>query len=77
MKEKTPYNLEIGKVIRAEREKKGWSQAHLAEQADISHNFIARIERSELGTSLLVADKICQALGMSIDKLVSGAPELL
>jgi transcriptional regulator with XRE-family HTH domain len=64
------FNAGVGEAIRRARQEHGWTQAFLAEQASLSPNYIARLERGELGPSLFVANQICQALGIDIDTLV-------
>ncbi len=61
----------VGERIRALRQKHGWTQVDLAEAAALSPNYIARLERGELGASLYVASRIADALGTSIDKLAA------
>lgn len=61
----------VGEAIRRGRQEHGWTQAFLAEQAGLSPNYIARLERGELGPSLFVANRICDALGMELDALVT------
>ncbi len=76
MKVKDPYTIAIGKAIREKRIGKGWTQAELAEKSFLSANFVARLERSELQPSLLTADKLTQALGCTLDSLVSECPDI-
>ncbi len=64
------FNTIVGEAIRRARQEHGWTQAFLAEQAGLSPNYVARLERGELGPSLFVASRICDALGMEIDLLV-------
>ena len=67
------FNAVVGEGIRKARQEHGWTQASLAEKARLSPNYIARLERGELGPSLFVANRICEALGIEFDMLV-GAP---
>src|SRR5688572_21057688 len=67
------FNSIVGEGIRRARQEHGWTQAFLAEQAGLSPNYIARLERGELGPSLFVANQICQALGIELEVLVSPA----
>lgn len=67
------FNSVVGEGIRRSRQEHGWTQAFLAEQAGLSPNYIARLERGELGPSLFVANRICEALGIDLEVLV-GAP---
>lgn len=65
------FNVTVGEAIRRARQEHGWTQAFLAEQAGLSPNYIARLERGELGPSLFVANRICEALQMDLDGLVA------
>ncbi|GAC1523549.1 MAG: hypothetical protein NVS3B10_23360 [Polyangiales bacterium] len=64
------FNAVVGEGIRRARQEHGWTQAHLAEQAQLSPNYIARLERGELGPSLFVANRICEALTIPLEELV-------
>ena len=64
------FNAVVGDGIRKSRQEHGWTQAFLAEQARLSPNYIARLERGELGPSLFVANRICEALGIDLELLV-------
>jgi putative transcriptional regulator len=64
------FNTLVGEGIRRARQEHGWTQAHLADQAKLSPNYIARLERGELGPSLFVANRICEALGIPLEDLV-------
>jgi len=65
------FNVTVGEAIRRSRQEHGWTQAHLAEQAGLSPNYIARLERGELGPSLFVANRICGALTIELEALVT------
>ena len=65
------FNSVVGDGIRKARQEHGWTQAHLADQARLSPNYIARLERGELGPSLFVANRICEALAIPIEDLVA------
>jgi len=64
----------VGERIRVARQQKGWTQVELAEAAGLSSNYVARLERGELGASLFVAMKIAEALGVTLDVLVQAQP---
>ncbi len=68
--EKYKFNVIVGGAIRRARKGHGWTQAFLAEQADLSPNYIARLERGELGPSLFVANKLAAALEIGLSELV-------
>lgn len=65
------FNATVGEAIRRSRQEHGWTQAFLAEQAGLSPNYVARLERGELGPSLFVASRLCEALGIEVDALVA------
>ena len=65
------FNTMVGDAIRRARQQHGWTQAFLAEQAGLSPNYVARHERGELGPSLFVASRICEALQIEVDALVT------
>jgi transcriptional regulator with XRE-family HTH domain len=68
------FNTVVGEGIRKARQEHGWTQAFLAEQARLSPNYIARLERGELGPSLFVANRICEALAIDLEVLVGPPP---
>jgi transcriptional regulator with XRE-family HTH domain len=60
----------VGEAIRATRQERGWTQVELAQAARLSPNYIARLERGELGPSLFVAQQIAEALEINVEALV-------
>ncbi len=64
------FNTVVGEGIRRARQEHGWTQAFLAERAGLSPNYIARLERGELGPSLFVASRICEALAIEVEALL-------
>lgn len=67
------FTERVGYAIRIARTTREWTQAELAERAELSANYVARLERGELGPSLWVAHKLAMALGTSIDALLVNA----
>ena len=63
------FNLVVGEGIRRARRAHGWTQALLATHARLSPNYVARLERGELGPSLFVANRICEALDIAVEEL--------
>ena len=55
---------ETGKRIKAIREKKGLTQAEVAEKAGIHYNYFARVERGEVNPRIPIIEKIAKALGV-------------
>ncbi len=56
--------------LRAERARKKFSQEVLAEKADITPEYLARIEHEQYSPSLVVIVRLAKALGVTIDKLM-------
>ncbi len=56
--------------VRAERARKRLSQETLAEKADITPEYLARIEKEKYSPSLVVIVKLAAALGVGLDKLI-------
>lgn len=55
------------------RLRRGWSQAHLAEQSGVSRTEISAIENGRLVPSVAVAMRLAAALGESVETLFGGA----
>jgi transcriptional regulator with XRE-family HTH domain len=64
------FSASVGERIRVARQQKGWTQVELAAAAALSSNYVARLERGELGASLFVAAKLAEALDVTLDVLV-------
>ncbi len=56
------------KALRAERH---WTQADLADKADVSRQTINAIEKGKFDPSLPVAFRISKVLGMTIEEIFS------
>jgi len=63
------FAASVGEAIRRARQELGWTQVQLADAASLSPNYVARLERGELGPSLFVARQICDTLGIDLDSL--------
>lgn len=65
----------LGKRIKSERQKRGITQQQLAEQIDISTNFMSLIENGRnMSVDTLV--KIANVFGVSVDYLLSDTLEV-
>lgn len=60
----------IGRNIRAQRERHGWSQERLAEVAGLHDRTVGKIERGELNFSVLILLRLCRALDCSPNRLL-------
>jgi transcriptional regulator with XRE-family HTH domain len=55
----------FGEFLRAERKKRGLSQAHLAQLADISTTYESQLERGEKMASLDIILRLAKALDLT------------
>jgi len=61
--------LPLGPAIRRRRQELGLTQSDLAGAADIANETVSRIERGRLTPSVIIAERIAQALGNSLEQL--------
>lgn len=62
-----------GKRLRAYRKQRDWSQAHLADRAQVSRSYVAEIERGKKNPRLLYAKALAEALSVTVDDLIGSA----
>lgn len=65
----------FGAVVRRLRESRGWSQEHLAGQADLNRSYLGEIERGVATPSIQSAAKLAAALGVSLSSLIAHCEE--
>lgn len=65
--------LDLGAVIRAQRQAMGLSQEALAYQAGIDRSHMGKIERGERNVTLLNIERVAQVLGCTASKLLEQA----
>lgn len=63
----------LGKVLRQQREQRGWSQEDLAEHASLNRSYVGELERGQAVASLLTLEKLAQAFDVSPTSLLSRA----
>ena len=61
----------FGNNVRKYRKEKNISQEKLAFQAGVHRTYVGMVERAEKNITLINIEKIANALGVSIDKLVT------
>lgn len=66
----------FGAVVRRLRESRGWSQEHLAGQADLNRSYLGEIERGVATPSIQSAAKLAAALGVSLSGLIAHCEEV-
>ncbi len=63
----------IGTNVRRIREQKGWSQEKLAEMAELDRTYISGIERGLRNPTIIVVQRIADALGVNAWDLLEKA----
>ena len=73
-KRRTPkkLNMQIGERCRLAREASGYTQERLAEQIDVSAQFLSDAERGVTGMSIATIIKLCHVLAVSADYILLG-----
>ncbi|WP_428049527.1 helix-turn-helix domain-containing protein [Candidatus Avelusimicrobium caledoniensis] len=56
--------------LRKERTKQGLTQAKLAEKAELHNNYIGLIERAQCNISVIILEKLANALSIRITDLL-------
>lgn len=67
---KKALNVDIGKRIKAARERSGLTRESLAERIEVTPRFIADVERGSVGISVPTLIRICETLNISSDSLL-------
>ena len=67
---KRNINQKVGLLIKVERTKRELTQEVLAEMSDLSTKALGAIERGQSSPTLETLEKIANALGMELPKLV-------
>ena len=62
----------LGQVVRRHRTKHAWSQAHLAELAEVSVDFLGLIERGQRLPAIMNLVRLASVLNVSTDELTGG-----
>lgn len=75
MSDENNYLQSIGNNIRKLRNAKNLSQQELADHSNIAKSTIQRIENGTLNPTILILDKICKSLDVSLDELVNSDPK--
>lgn len=63
-------NWAIAKIIKKERESKGWTQVQLADFAGLSNVYIAKLEQGARGVSITALVQLAAAFGLSPSSLM-------
>lgn len=60
----TDHDFDIGKKVRLERLRHGWTQEELAEKTDMSPSFIGQIERGVKVVSIDTLERLSRVFGL-------------
>ncbi len=71
---KNDLNVEIGKRVREQRVRMGYTREQFAEALDISSRFAADIELGSRGMSFSTLIRLCKLLSVSSDYILMGKP---
>lgn len=63
MKDATDIIAVVGGNVRLARKAAGWSQEHLAFEADLDRTYISQLERNKRNVTIVVLTRIAMALG--------------
>jgi transcriptional regulator with XRE-family HTH domain len=69
------FLTELGRNVRAERKKSGYSQEDLAEKSGLYRTYIGVVERGERNITLSKCSEIAQALNVALSDLIRQAEE--
>ena len=65
---------QVGQRVRDLRTQAGLTQADLAERANLSPEFVSRVERGLKSPSLLTLERVAGSMGVSVGELLTFAP---
>ncbi len=70
MRVKKERNIQIGERIKAAREMGRLTQEQLAEQIEVSPQYVSDLERGVVGISIPTLTRLCVVLGVSSDQIL-------
>jgi transcriptional regulator with XRE-family HTH domain len=65
--------MTFGERVAYQRKQKNWSQSELAAKAETSARVLSRYENDLIKPSIEAAARIAEALGVTVDYLISGS----
>jgi len=68
----TDICVRIGRRIRVLRTEREWTQAMLADHAELTREHLSELENGHKEIGVRILDKIAQALGVSLAKFFEG-----
>ena len=70
MREKKEINIQIGEQIKQAREAARLTQEQLAEQVDVSPQYVSDLERGVVGISISTLKRVCSTLNVTSDQIL-------
>ena len=64
-----PFEVIFGKTVRKYREKSGLSQEDFAAKAEIHRTYVSSIELGKVQVSIVIAQKLAEALEVPLSKI--------
>lgn len=72
MRRKKESNVQIGERVKLAREQAKLTQERLAEDIEVSPQYISDLERGVVGISIPTLKRLCVTLGISSDQILFG-----
>lgn len=72
MRRKKEINVQIGERVKLAREQAKLTQEQLAEDIEVSPQYISDLERGVVGISIPTLKRLCVTLGISSDQILFG-----
>ena len=76
MREKKEINIQIGEQVRLAREQAKLTQEQLAEQIEVSPQYVSDLERGVVGISIPTLKRLCCAVGVTSDQILFGTKSM-
>jgi transcriptional regulator with XRE-family HTH domain len=67
----------LGKTIRSERKRHGWSQEELAERAELNRAYVTELESGRRTPNLDTLLRVSRALGLRLSRLAAASESQL
>jgi transcriptional regulator with XRE-family HTH domain len=67
----------IGRKLKTLRLKKGLKRSSVASKAGISYDYLTKIENGQRSPNIAMLERICNAVGASVEQLLATSVELL
>jgi len=76
MRQKKEINIQIGEQVRLAREQAKLTQEQLAEQIEVSPQYVSDLERGVVGISIPTLKRLCCTVGVTSDQILFGTKSM-